>query len=80
MKSLNISLVKLYKLHAKLSEQNVKIGEKELEVTAQHFLIFENLIYVEGRIKSNLILARFLSFWILHVRVLVLIIFNMCCL
>ena len=34
MKSPNISLVKLYKLHAKLSEQNVKIGEKELEVTA----------------------------------------------
>ena len=62
MKSLNISLVKLYKLHAKLSEQNFKIGEKELEVRAQHFLIFENLIYVEGRIKSNLILARFLSF------------------
>ena len=40
MKSPNISLVKLYKLHANLSEQNVKIGEKELEVAAQHFFHF----------------------------------------
>ena len=67
MKSLNISLVKLYKLHANLSEQNVKIGEKEIEVAAQHFFIFENLILVEGRVKSNLILTRFLSFEYIYV-------------